>query len=185
MRPMISAASARTRKSSESAEPIGSPIIPARRNSARNASIAGDRPHDRVQALHGDTEEAGPVGAIGGRADGDADGGPLQEQADAQHGDRRDDQHEEVVGVEHQRSTSKVKSNGGSMRWDRTFSPNGAGQEQAAEREQLGEAERGDGEHEPRRPEEPADDQQLTGGAERDRGRRSRRRTRGATGAPR
>ena len=66
-------------------------------------------------------------------------------------------------------STRKVKSNGGSRRCDRTFSPKRSGQEQTAEREQLGEPERRDREDEPRRPEEAADDQQLARRAERDR----------------
>ena len=83
MRPMISAASARTRKSSDSAEPIGRPIIPARRNSARKASTPAIAHTIVCRLFTGHAEQAGPVGAVGRRPDGHADGRALQEEPDA------------------------------------------------------------------------------------------------------
>ena len=127
MRPMISAASARTRKPSERAEPIGRPIMPARRNSARNASTAATTHtivcrlftgtprrlarSDRSAAARIATPTAvrwrkRPIPRI-------ATGATISTSRS--------------LALKISGSTSKVKSNGGSMRCDRTFSPKALG----------------------------------------------------------
>ena len=168
---MISAASARTQEVEGEGRADRQADHPGPQEQGEEGERPGDRPHDRVEVLHGDAEEAGPVGAVGGRSDGDADGGALQEEADAEDRHRRDQEHQEVVGVEDQRVDleREVERRIDALRAD--LLAERSRQEEPAEREQLGEPERGDGEHEPRRPEEPADDQQLAHRAERDRGR--------------
>ena len=103
MRPMISAASARTQEVERERRTDRQADHPGAEEQGEEGEHAGDRPHDRVQVLHRDAEQAGAIGSVGGRPDGHADGGALQEQPDAEDRDRRDHQHEEVVGVEHQR----------------------------------------------------------------------------------
>ena len=127
MRPMISAASARTRKSRESAEPIGSPIIPARRNSARKASMPAIA-HTIVCRFFTGTPSRLARSARSAAArmatptDVRCRKSPMPRMAiGAITSTRRS------LALNTSGSTRKVKSNGGSMRCDRTFSPNTRG----------------------------------------------------------
>ena len=63
-------------------EPSGMPVMPARRNSARNESTVAMTHTHGVQPADGDAEQRGAVGAVGGGARGDADVGEAEEQRD-------------------------------------------------------------------------------------------------------
>ena len=170
IRPMIRAASARTRKSSDSAEPIGRPIIPARRNSARKASTAAIA-HTIVCRLF--------TGTPSRLARSDRSAAARMATPTAVRCRKSPmpriaigaiDQHEHVVGVEHQRidlegeverRVDALRPHLLAERRGRSSPPNASSWVSPSVATVRIES---------RRAEEAADDQQLARGAERDRG---------------
>ena len=150
-------------------EPSGIPVMPARRNERDEREHGGDDPHAGVQSPDGDAQQRGAVGAIGGHARGDADVGEAEEQRDGDHRERGEDPRGRVVGVEDERLDFEPPGDrDGDAAGERSFAPQ-LRERERAEREQLREADRRDGEDQPRRAEEPSDDRELDDRADDDR----------------
>ena len=168
-RPSISAASALSSTVRPTGEPSGMPVMPAREEQRDEREHGGDDPHAGVQAADRDAEQRGAVGAVGGRARGDADVGEAEEQRDGDHRERREDPRGGVVGVEDERLDFEPPGDRDvDAAGERPLAPEPREHERA-EREQLREADRRDGEDQARRAEEPADDRELDDRADDDR----------------
>ena len=87
IRPITAAASAGSSSDGPSTVPIDRPTIPARRNTARNASTDVDHPHRGVHVAHGDADERGALGVVGARAHRGAES-RAEEQREADERER-------------------------------------------------------------------------------------------------
>jgi hypothetical protein len=145
-----------------------------------------DRPHQRLQPLHRDTEQRRPVGAVGRGADGDAQRGALEEHHQAEHQQRRGDHGDDAVGAEDGAAEleADVEGVGDAGRDVGPLDAEPAGHEHGDAGEELGEADRGHREHQPWGGEEAPDDRQLDDPAEGERGGRTGRHGRGVGPPP-
>ena len=99
MPPITAAASARSRIAGPSTVPIGSPTMPARRNTDRNASTAAIT-HTSVSSRRtGMPSERGAVGVLRGAAHRDADA-CAQEQREQRAHERHRDRGDHLVAAE-------------------------------------------------------------------------------------
>ncbi len=122
----------------------------------------GRRPHDGGEAGHRHGEQAGPVAILGGRPDGHTGVGPLQEPHEPEHRGRHHTDHQQLVAGEQDRPQPEVDvRQAGVEGADQRRGVEPTRQQQGDAAEQLGEADGGDGEREPRGRGEPTDHEQV------------------------
>ncbi len=155
---MTSAASACTSATMLSAVPSGTPMMPARRNRARNdspAAIAHTSVDSQATGMPSICARslcsAAPRTAVPSRV-------RAEEQRHGDHRDRGDDQGDQVVGVEDERADRQlpVERRRDALRGG-ALAPHPR-HEQGQHGEELGDPDRGDGEDEPRRLGESSDE---------------------------
>ena len=129
-----------------------------------------DHPHHGLDPAYRHAEEGDAVGAVGGGPDGGAHGAALEEEAEGQDGDRDDEGDLQVGAVEDDPVDLDARvQEGRQLRSDQTGLVEGPGEEDRHRREHLRQAQGRDGEEQAGRAGEPADDEELDGGAEDDR----------------
>ena len=128
-----------------------------------------DRPHERRQPGDRDAEHQCPLAALGGASNRRADPRRPEEHGDADHGERCDDQRDEVVGRQDERPDRDLPVDRwrNSLRGSALVSPHPR-HEQRERGEQLRDADRGHGENESRCLGESTDERQLDDRSERD-----------------
>ena len=131
---------------------------------------AGHDPGDRLQSSDRDAEHGGPVAAVPGRLDGDADVALGEPESDAGQAGHGDDDGNEVIGVQDHRIEvpGRMPGKGDGRTGDGGLTPDARDQE-AQHHERLGEADGGDGEDQPGGAPEPAHHEDLEGGRQDDR----------------
>ena len=160
MPPITAAASARSRIAGPSTVPIGSPTMPARRNTDEEREHRRDHPHERLEPAHGDAEQRGAVGVLGGAAHRHADARP-QEQREQRAHERHRDRGDHLVAAEAHEADGerRVDRRREALRWRGHVEP--AGEQQPDPRQHLRETDGGDAQDEARRAEEAPDHHQL------------------------
>jgi hypothetical protein len=134
-------------------------------------TAGGDRPDQRRQPGDGDPEHECPLATFRRTSDSGADPCRAEEDRNADHGDGGNDQRNEVVGRQDERSDGDlpVEGRGNALGSCALVAPH-PWHQQGQCGEQLGDADRGDGQDETRRLGEPSDEGQFDDRAERDRG---------------
>ena len=121
----------------------------------------GDRPHQRVQPAHRNAEHCRPITSLGAGPNRHAVAAAGEEPGDADHHQRCHDQGDEVVGVEDDLTEGQLPPD----RWGDAFTRQVAAppprDQDADHDQQLGDAQRGHGDHQPGRVSEPADQGEL------------------------
>ncbi len=129
----------------------------------------GDGPHERGQPGDGDAEHLRPFALLGRTADRRTEASAPEEEGDGDHGDRCHDQGDQVVRREDERADRQlpVERRWNSLRRD-GLAPH-AWHEQGEHGEELGDADRRDGQNESRCLGESSDERELDDGTECDR----------------
>ena len=170
MRPITTAASARTSTVTPERAPDREVDDAGPQEDRDEREHRRDHPHRRLHAADRDAERGRPVGAFGRGPDRDADARVAHEQRERDQDDRDDDEDHQVVVVEEDAADVHLDVE---RRVERrpveVLEPEPARHEQRERGEQLRDADRRDGEDEPRRAEEPVDDRPLDDEAEEDR----------------
>ena len=150
MRPITAAASARSSSDGPNTEPDGQAERSGAQDHRDRRDHGRDDPRDVLRAPDVDAEQRRPVGAVGARAQRDAEVGVVEEGEQRADHDEGDDHGDQLVGVEHERVDleAEVERRGERGRRER-------GAEQPGDRlgdagQELGEADGGDHEDQAR-----------------------------------
>ena len=161
IRPSTSAVSAESTTPRPAPSPKGRPDTPAARSTDVNDIIVATVQTRTSSRRTGMPSIERAVRPLGGRPQRDARLGEAEHEPDGEEHERSDHDRDQVVAVEDHPAEGEAEVERGLDGADLgTFAPC-PGEDQGAEGQDLRQAERGDGQHEPGRAEEPPDDEEV------------------------